>query len=106
MASLVLGSEMSLTANHVKAAPLATGLDGSLIYGVGVAKTGGMVQLTYPQQNTVPGQALPGFSDGGGLRITPICSTMTVAIDAYNRATGTKQVVTATFAGCVATASN
>jgi hypothetical protein len=92
--------------NHAKAAPLAVGLDGSLIYGVGVAKTGGMVQLTYAQQNTVPGQALPGFSDGSGLRITPSGSTMTVAIDAYNRATGAKQVVTATFAGCVAGASN
>lgn len=86
--------------NHAKAAALATGLDGSLIYGVGVAKTGGMVQLTYPQQDTVPGQTLPGFSDGSGLRITPNGSTMTVAIDAYSRATGTKQVVSATFAGC------
>lgn len=92
--------------NHAKAAPLAAGLDGSLIYGVGVAKTGGMVQLTYPQQDTVPGQALPGFSDGSGLRITPNGSTMTVAIDAYDRATGTKQVVSATFAGCVAAATN
>ncbi|HLL25593.1 MAG TPA: hypothetical protein VK427_25830 [Kofleriaceae bacterium] len=86
--------------NHAKAAPLAAGLDGSLIYGVGVAKSGAAVQLTYLSQTPVPGQALPGFSDINGLRITPSGTNMKVELDAYDRALGKTRVVSATFAGC------
>jgi hypothetical protein len=76
-------------------------VDGSLIYGVGVAKAGQMVQLTYGSQHTVAGEALPAWSDAGGLRITPSGSTITVEIDAYDRAMAAKRVVSATFSGCV-----
>lgn len=87
--------------NHAKAAPLAAGLDGSLIYGVGVAKAGAMVQMTYSSQITVAGQSLPGWVESGGMRITPSGSNMTVEVDVYDRAMAAKRTLSATFAGCV-----
>lgn len=93
--------------SHAKAAPLAAGLDGSLIYGVGVAQAGATVQLAhYASQISVPGEALPGFSDAGGLRITPSGSTMTVEVDTYDRAAAAKRTLAATFAGCTTGATN
>jgi len=92
--------------NHAKAAPLAAGLDGSLIYGVGFAKAGQMVQTTYSSQTTVAGQALPGFIESGGLRITPSGSTMTVEVDVYDRALAAKRTLSATFSGCVKSTTN
>jgi hypothetical protein len=91
--------------NHAKAAPLAAGLDGSLIYSVGFAKAGQMVQTTYGSQITVAGQTLPGFTDTG-LRITPNGSQMTVAVDVYERATSAKRTLSATFSGCVKAPAN
>jgi hypothetical protein len=91
--------------NHAKAAPLAAGLDGSLIYSVGFAKAGQMVQKTYGSQITVAGQALPGFTDTG-LRITPSGTQMTVAVDVYDRALAAKRTLSATFSGCVKATTN
>ena len=86
--------------DHAKAAPLAAGLDGSLIYGVGVAKSGPMVQMIYSSQQTVPGQPLPSWVDAGGMRILPNGTSMKVELDVYDRAMQTKRVVSATFDGC------
>lgn len=87
--------------DHAKAAPLAAGLDGSLVYGVGVAKAGDMVQMIYSSQQTVPGEALPSWIDMGGMRIVPSGASMTVELDVYDRAMAAKRVLTATFDGCV-----
>jgi hypothetical protein len=84
--------------NHAKAAAL---VDANLIYGVGVAHVGQMVQTTYSSQITVAGQTLPGFVESGGLRITPNGTQMTVEIDAYDRVAQTKRTVSATFDNCV-----
>lgn len=87
--------------DHAKAAPLAAGLDGSLVYGVGVAKSGQMVQMIYSSQQTVPGQALPAWVDVGGMRILPNGTQMKVELDVYDRAMNAKRVLAATFDGCV-----
>ncbi len=88
------------------AAPLAAGLDGSLVYGSGVARTGQMVQMIYGTQLTVAGQALPGFLDEAGMRITPNGTSMTVELDVYDRALGATRVLSATFTGCSKSATN
>ena len=87
--------------NHAKAVPLAAGLDGSLVYGVGVAKSGQMVQMIYSSQQTVPGQALPSWIDAGGMRIIPNGTSMKVELDVYDKAMATKRVLSATFDGCM-----
>jgi hypothetical protein len=85
--------------NHAKAAAL---VDANLIYGVGVAHVGQMVQTTYSSQITVAGQTLPGFvEESGGLRITPNGTQMTVEIDAYDRVAQAKRTVSTTFDNCV-----
>ncbi len=91
--------------SHAKAAPLAAGLDVSLIYAVGFARSGQMVQTTYGSQITVAGQALPGFTDLG-LRITPSGTQMTVEVEVYDRTLQAKRTLSATFSGCVKTPSN
>jgi hypothetical protein len=87
--------------DHAKAAPLAAGLDGSLIYGVGVARAGTMLQMIYSSQTTVPGQALPSWVDSGGMRIVPDGTSMRVELDVYDRALAAKRTLTATFGGCI-----
>jgi hypothetical protein len=84
--------------NHAKAATL---VDANLIYGVGVAHVGQMVQTIYSSQITVPNQTLPGFVESAGLRITPNGTQMKVEIDAYDRTTQKLRTVSATFDGCV-----
>lgn len=80
---------------------LGAGLDGSLIYGVPTARGSENLSFTYGSQLAIaPGQTLPGFSDHGGLRIVPDGTTMTIELDAYDRALGRSRVLSATVAGC------
>ena len=65
------------------------------------ARSADLLSFTYGSQIPVAGQALPGFSDGNGLRITPDGSTMRVELDVYDRETGAK-TLTSTFSGCTA----
>jgi hypothetical protein len=92
--------------NHAKALPLTVGLDGSLIYGVGVGHSGNLVQLTYSSQFTVAGQALPAWRDAMGMRIEPNGTSMKVELDVYDRAMAAKRVLSTTFDGCVKVSSN
>jgi hypothetical protein len=82
-------------------ADLASGLDGSLIYGAAMAKANsGVLSMIYSNQVAVAGETLPGFSSSTGLLITPSGSTMRVDIDVYDRALGATRVVSHTFTGC------
>jgi len=82
-------------------AALGTGLDGSLIYGVGLARANsGVLSMIYSNQQAVSGESLPGFSESTGLEITPAGSTMRVDIDVYDRALGATRKVSQTFTGC------
>lgn len=85
-------------------ATLGAGADGSLIYGVPLARGTDILSFTYGSQVPAPGQALPGFSDGGGMRIVPAGSTMRVELDVYDRAAG-KKTLTSTFTGCAGAGS-
>lgn len=83
-------------------ATLGAGSDGSLIYGVPVARSAHIVSMTYLTQSVIAGEVLPGFFDSGGLRIVPAGSTMRVELDVYDRALGRNKTIAATFSGCVA----
>jgi hypothetical protein len=87
-------------------AALGAGTNGSWIYGVPTMQSGQLVSLTYLEQHPVAGQALPGFTDRGGLRIVPNGSTMRVEVDVYDRALGAARTVTATVTGCASAATN
>ncbi|HEY5935067.1 MAG TPA: hypothetical protein VIU61_10540 [Kofleriaceae bacterium] len=81
-------------------AALGAGADGSLIYGSPVASNGTLLSMTYGTQVAVPGEALPGFVDAGGLRIEPQGSTMRVELDVYDRALAVTRQLSATLTGC------
>jgi len=88
-------------------ADLATDPDG-MIYGVpaALANGGQLLELTYGSQITVAGQTLPGFSDSGGLRMTPTGSAITIELDAYDRALGKVRTLSTTVTGCSAAATH
>lgn len=82
-------------------AALGKGTDGSMIYGVPTARGTENLSFTYGTQHAVaPGQTLPGFSDGGGLKIVPNGTSATIELSAYDRAAGQTKTLTATVAGC------
>jgi len=81
-------------------AALGAGTDGSMIYGVPTARGTENLSLTYGTQHAVTGQALPGFRDDGGLRIVPNGTSVSIELDAYDRALGRVRTLTATAAGC------
>ena len=83
-------------------ATLGAGADGSLIYGVPLARGTNMLSFTYGTQSIEAGQTLPGFFDAGGMRIVPSGSTMRVELDVYDRALGRNKTITSTFTGCSA----
>lgn len=87
-------------------ATLGQGLDGSLIYGAQIARSGDLVSMIYDEQIPVAGQTLPGFDDPAGLHITPDGTAMRVDLDVYDCAAGTTRQLSATFTGCVATQTN
>ncbi|MBX3157726.1 MAG: hypothetical protein KF773_17285 [Deltaproteobacteria bacterium] len=81
-------------------AALGAGLDGSLIYGAPVARSGDLLSTVFSSQTTDAGQTLPSYRDAGGARVTPTGSSMRVELDVYDRAAGTIRTLGTTFTGC------
>ncbi|MGE5183581.1 MAG: hypothetical protein ACM31C_16025 [Acidobacteriota bacterium] len=108
--AFVMGSGAGFFAVDIRdpgaAATLGAGLDGSLIYGTPVTASAGLFSGTFSSETTDPGQTLPSYRDPGGTRIYPDGSTMHVEVDVYDRATNAVRTLTASFAGCAATASH
>ncbi len=74
------------------------------IYGIPLALANGgqLLEMSYGSQIPVAGQTLPGFSDFGGLRMTPDGTDMTIELDVYDRTLGKVRTLSTTVGGCVA----
>ena len=87
---------------------LGSGLDGSAIYGTPTARSatgsGPIVSTVFSSETQDPGEVLPSFRDAGGTRLEPHGTSMSLAFDVYDRASGQVRTLTSTFTGCTAAA--
>ena len=85
-------------------AALGGGLDGSQIYGAPVGLSGTapaqILSTIFSSSENVPGQTMPAYRDPGGARALPDGTSVHVAFDVYDRASGTVQTRSWTFDGC------
>lgn len=97
------GSGAGYFVADIRSASAVAAFQGSLIFGVPTAVSPSLVSFTYSNQNTVAGQALPGFSESRGLTITPDGSSMKVEMAIYDRASKQTSTLARTFTSCVKT---